>query len=291
MRLISRKSKIPTAYTAFPWVRKIRVPFVDCEEDTDVVIRYKRIHAGALDVGVLDNQYSLTLAVNIPDDIEQANGTSNRLYVTDRYYWDYPDVIYLLQNGSPASVDIAEAGFDTDRLIELASPDRCLAYIRALEEFSCKPKGHYLPIHLENKLAQFERQHRGGAFLRASLRGLRVDLDPILPSSTIPETTRNAVLQYNRYQCIFDGRGRPDHHLHVHHIIPKKLIERLGLSIRLYSARENLVACCAGCNIVKSDKLTPADINFYFSQFSDSHHPNHGILAYLVKIRDLQQFN
>lgn len=291
MRLVSRKSRIPTAFTAFTWVRKRREPLVDCEDNIDVVNQYKRIHAGTLDVGYIDDQFSLTLGVNIPADIEKANGTSNRLYMTDRYYWDFSDVIYHIQHECPASVDIAEAGFDTDRLMELASPDRCLSYIRAVEEFAGRPKGHYFPIQLENQLALFERQQRGNAVLRAKLKGLRVDLDPRRPNATVSDATRNMVLQDNCYQCIFDGRGRPDYHLHVHHIIPRKLIERLGLSKRLYSARENLVACCAGCNIVKSDKLTPADINFYFSQFGDPQHPNHGILPCLEKIRDLQKID
>jgi hypothetical protein len=290
MRTLGRKSKLPAIFTAFPWVRYSRGCFADCEEDREVVARYQRIYSGASDVADLDDHYSLCLAVTIPEAIAKADGATDRFFLTDHYRWNLYDVDYLLKGSRPdEAVALDRAGFDEDRLLDLAAPDRYLAYVRALEEFAGMPKGHYFSKELEEELATFERQHRASAKLRARLRGLRVDLPQSTCAPPVTESMRHAVLQDGGYRCVFDGRGRPESSIHVHHIIPQKLIDRLGLSERLYSARENLVACCAGCNIVKSDKLTATDIKFYFEQFLDPAHPNHSVLEYLAIIRNLQQ--
>jgi hypothetical protein len=102
-------------------------------------------------------------------------------------------------------------------------------------------------------------------------------------------SVHNEVLKDHEYSCIFDGRARPKFPIDVHHVIPRRLIERLELPRSLYTDRANLVACCEPCNVAKSDKLSKEDVRFYLSQFSgDPDHPNALLCRYLRLIQGLQ---
>ena len=269
--------------------------FVDCAEPEDqkLIALYQDILAGRKDVSSLDNEYGLTLAVDIPKAVLEANGTSDRLFGVACYSWRFYDINYLLKDSKPGeAVPIGDAGFSEDDLVALGKPDQYLAYVRNLEEYAGEPKGHYFPVELEKQSMEFERKHSAKVRLRQKLLGLRSPRSRGLGDTSrpaVPEGTRNEVLQFHDYCCVFDGRTRPEFPIHVHHIIPQRLIERLSLPARLFTARENLVACCSGCNIAKSDELSKADVRFYLSKFSGEFHPNNPLLPFLQRIRDLQE--
>jgi hypothetical protein len=231
------------------------------------------------------------LAVDITENISDAN--NKRGFMGVDYYWNLSDVNYLLKGTKPSgAVSIEQAGFTEEQLALLAKEDSYLKYIRALEAHDSKPAGYYFAVELEDKIKSMERQMTAKGTLNRLFAGLRDNQRSNNFTSQAPkisESMRNEVLQYHDYTCIFDGRSRPEFTMHVHHVIPQRSIERFNLSERLFTARENLVSACSGCNIVKSDELSQADVRFYLAQFSNPTHPNHSLVKFLEQIRQLQQ--
>lgn len=268
---------------------------MDCDEPEDqrLVSLHGDLFVGKRDVSELDSEYHLVLASEVPETILQTTGHSNVGFTNVFYYWNFYDVNYLLKGSQPAeAVPIVRAGFSEDDLISLAKSDRYLSYIRLLERYAKQPHGHYFPVELEEQLMAFERKHSAGITLRRKLlelRAPRFDIRPDNPSAQVSEKMRNEVLKYHSYSCIFDGRTRPEFPIHVHHVIPRRLIKQLSLPELLFTARENLVASCGGCNIVKSDQLSKADVLFYLSQFSVKDHPNNALLPFIERVRAFQQ--
>ena len=284
-KLIKRRARLPSVFCAFTWVRRGSVCFVPNDpRDQSIVALFQDIVTQRKDVSELDDECSLVLAI-APECI-QGSGA--------KYYWKLYDVDYMLRGASPPpnAVPIGEAGFSENDLLALATPDRYLSYIRNMETYLDIPEGHYFPKELEKQVLDFERQFNAKAKLWQKLLQLRVPRDAF-PVETACETVspkmKNAVLQFHAYSCFFDGKTRPEVPIHVHHVLPRRLIQRLSLPERLYTARENLVACCGGCNIVKSDELSKPDIQFYLKQFADPTHPNNRLIPFLENIRNLQE--
>lgn len=253
---------------------------------------WQDVFAQRKDVSALDTEYMLVLAVEVPEHIAQMTENSNAGFCPTFYYWNLYDVNSLLNESQPSeAAPISTAGFTEDELIMLGKSDRYLAYIRSLEGYAGKPRGHYFPIELEEQIGTFEKKHSEKVKLRQRLLGLREPRGKEFLKSTsvsIPEKLRTKVLEYGNYSCLFDGRSRPEYPIHVHHIIPQRLIRQLNLNDRLFLARENLVAVCRGCNIAKSDELSKVDVRFYLEKFSDWNHPNYPLLSSLKKIRAIQ---
>ncbi len=294
IKQVRRKHKLPSVFCAFPWVRH-RGPgvFADVNtpEDQKLVSLYKRLLGDAADVSELDDVSSLVLAVDIPTSILTATGKSGRGFAADCYGWNLYDVNYLLKGTKPSeAAPISEAGFTDEQLVLLAKDDSYLDYIRALEVYDGRSRGYHFPIELEQEIKTMERRMAAKGKLNKLLVGLR-DNSPAKtsPSQKVSESLRNEILQFHNYVCIFDGRCRPEFKMHVHHVIPQRLIKRLALPERLFTARENLVCACSGCNIVKSDELTQADVRFYLVQFANPKHPNHPLVKFLERFQQLQQ--
>jgi 5-methylcytosine-specific restriction endonuclease McrA len=267
--------------------------FADCQhpEDKKWVSLFQALLKGEKDISVFDDESRLTLAADVPKSILNATGKSGVSFSQSNYYWHFYDIHFLLNNQQPTyAVPISEAGFSESDLADLAKPDHCLEYVRLLEEYSGNPKGHYFPVELEKKMIEIERRHNAKARLHEKLRTLR---NPMTKSTKnlspqVPKKLKNIVLQFHNYTCIFDGQTRPDFPIHVHHIIPVRQIEKLSLPVYLFTARENLVACCEGCNIAKSDELSKPDIRFYLLQFNKPDHPNYPLIPLLKQIEQLQ---
>lgn len=292
MPLCIRHSLLPLIFTRFDWVRVQHCGFMDCvsEEDQGLIQKCKEVLNLKKDIAELDS-HSLFLAADIPDTINEATGQSRQPYSLKIYTWKLADVEYLLKGIRPAeAIEIRRIGLSSDDLLHLASNTRYLSFIRDYEKGSLQSEGHYFPLSLEKKLRVIEDQTAAQVSFRKKLLALKRTPGPRISSSPqVTEKIRNKVLQYHNYACIFDGKTRPDFAIHVHHVIPRKLIERLHLPESLFTARENLVASCSGCNITKSDELNPKDIAFYISQFSSLEHPNNALVSYLRKIQELQR--
>ncbi|MBV9659252.1 MAG: HNH endonuclease, partial [Verrucomicrobia bacterium] len=280
-------------FARFDWVRGQNAIFVDCqsEHDQKLIHTYSGILNSNQDVAELDSPYSLVLAVEIPDGVGEATGTSNRSYMPTIYSWKLYDVVYFLKGTKPAeAVNISELGLSSDDLLQLASGDRYLAFVRAFEKASQQPAGHYFSTSLEKQLRALEDQTDAQAMLQRKL--LTLKRTPATRRSSSPQVRakiRNEVLQFHNYTCIFDGRTRPEVAMHAHHVIPRRVIERLHLPKSLLTARENLVAACIDCNGAKSDELNPKDIAFYLGQFAAADHPNHTLISLLQQIQRLQE--
>ena len=265
---------------------------VDTEEDKALVSLYQMLLTGKADISGLDDVSYLALAADVPTEIANATGKSGRGYMPVCYGWNLYDVNYLLKGSKPSeAVPISEAGFTDEQLVVLAKDDSYLKYIRALEVYHGQPKGYHFPVELEEEIKTMERKMAAKGKLNKLLVGLRESSSVSTSVSQTPkvsESLRNEVLQFNEYTCIFDGHSRPEFKMHVHHVIPQRSIKKLALPERLFTARENLVCACSGCNIVKSDELTQADVRFYLTQFSNPTHPNHLLVKFLERIHQLQ---
>ncbi len=290
-RTIQRHASLPSVFCAFAWVRTghgIFNGFADRhQEPEDWRLRslYKDIIAGEKDVSELDDEGGLKLAIDVPATSYLGHPTF--------YYWKLKDVCYLLDDARPAEgVPIRQAGFCEETLLALDKCDPYLPYIRDYEKCMGRPKGYYFPVEREQNLNDFEGKLFAKFNLRQRIAGLKKPKHAARKPSSGPQVSssmRNDVLQFHQYECFFDGRKRPKVILQVHHIFTRKMIECLGLSPRLFTARENLVASCSDCNVAKSAKLSNIDVNFCLSQFSFKTHPNHALIPHLQKLRDLQQ--
>lgn len=288
-KIVGRTHKLPSIFCDFDWVRKAPGSFGNALEDPEANAKFKSILEGKEDVSDMDDHGSFTLALELHTSVLSKTGNSGN---NASYYWNLWDVDYLL-NGTkpPSAVPISDAGFTAEQLATLAKDDSYLEYIRAYEDSLGKPKGHYFPISLEAKINAREKRLAPVRKLNKLRSGLKEEKSTKRQSgatSNIPETLRNKILQFHGYACIFDGRTRPEVDLHVHHVIPRKLIQRLSLPERLFLDRENLVCACSGCNIAKGDDVAPADVAEYLKQFRDPSHPNHPILKFVEKIKILQ---
>ena len=254
---------------------------------------FQNLLLGKADISELDQVSYLALAADVPIEIANATGKSGRGYGPVCYGWNLYDVSYLLNGTMPAeAVPITEAGFTDEQLVLLAKADSYLKYIRALEIHDDRPRGYHFPVELEEEIKVMERRMAAKGKLNTLLAGLRDSSSANTsapPAPKVSESMRNRVLQFHEYICVFDGRSRPEFKMHAHHVIPQRLIKRLALPERLFTARENLVCACSGCNIVKSDELTQADVLFCLAQFSNPSHPNHPLAKFLERIRQLQQ--
>jgi len=292
MALRIRRSQLPSIFARFEWVRTHRGGFVDCPSQQDQKLLHicAGIFRATQDVAELDSERSLALAIDIPESVVDATGTSDRHYQPTIYSWNLYDVNYLLRGTRPAeAVDIATLGLSNDDLLQLANNDRYLAFIRAFGKASQRPVGYYFPISLEKDLRKLEEQTTAQANLRRKL--LRLKRAPAVRACACVRPTqkvRNEVLRFHEYTCIFDGKARSDCAIDVHHVIPRRLIQRLHLPESLLTARENLVAACTGCNVAKSDELHPTDVTFYLRQFASFDHPNHALVPLLRRIQLLQ---
>ena len=274
-------------------MRRSPNPFADVDtiEDKKLVSICQHLLTGKADISELDEVSYLALAADVPTKIVEATGKSSRGYILVCYGWNLYDVNYLFEGTQPSeAVPISEAGFTEDQLVLLAKEDSYLRYIRTLEKHNSNPKGYYFPVELEEKIKTTERRMAAKGKLTKLLVGLRGNSSAKTPASQAPKVSaslRNEVLQFHEYSCIFDGRSRPEFKMHAHHVIPQRVIKQLALPERLFSARENLFCACSGCNIVKSDKLTQADVRFYLAQFSNPIHPNYLLIKFLEKFREL----
>jgi hypothetical protein len=294
MKKIRRRDRLPSVFCAFPWVRPTIESFADCgtEEDRRLVSLHIGMLAGEVDVSVLDDEFSVKLAIDIPEVVREADGRSGRGLHARIYHWKFHDVNYLLKGEMPSeAVPVSEAGFFEDDLIALGTAEDFLTWIRLHERFLGEPKGYRFPVALEEKFRDFQSKNLARVKLRQKQLGLRLSGggrsargDP--PS--VPESMRNEVLKDHDYRCLFCGRGRPEFRIDVHHVFPRRLIERLDLPERLFTARENLVACCAGCNVAKSDEVSKEDVRFYLCQFARVDHANNRLVSALELLRKLQ---
>jgi 5-methylcytosine-specific restriction endonuclease McrA len=293
---IRRRHRLPSIFCSFPWVRHFGPGLfadVESEEDQNLISIYQRLLAGDTDVSEIDCLYSLTLAVDIPVSIQSMTGKSGALFGVRRYGWNLYDVSYLLEDRTPSeAVPIAKAGFTKERLSRLAKNDSYLKFIRTLETYAGKNRGHYFPVELESEIRKREERLAAEGKLNRLLVDLRNGPTKMegskKASKAVSESARNSVLQFHDYGCIFDGKTRPEVSLHVHHVIPQNLIKRLHLPERLFTARENLVCACSGCNLAKSDAVSRADVRFYLRQFESPGHPNHPLVSILQKLEELQ---
>src|SRR5437016_10308671 len=101
---IKRRDKLPSVFCAFPWVRQGQGAFADCPtaEDQNLVSLYRDILNVQKDVSSCDDEYSLRLAIKIPETIRRANGKSNAGFSPIFYYWNFYDVNYLLNDSQPS---------------------------------------------------------------------------------------------------------------------------------------------------------------------------------------------
>ena len=293
MQTIKRRTKLFSIFCSFPWLREGPGAFADCEEDRKLVALYQNILNQKADVSELDSLPSLFLAVKLPETLREATGNSNRGFSPLFYYWNVDDIVYLLEGKRPSvAVSLEVAGFSDDELTALGKSEPFLPYLRNFEKYSNRPEGYYLPREMENQFKDLERKQYSRIKLCKKLFGLRgshANSEVKMPSQSVPEKTRNEVLGFHNYACLFDGRTRPEYSMHVHHVIPRKWIQRLSLPEHLFVARWNLVAACSGCNIAKRDEVSKADVRFYLQQFSRADHPNNSLIPLLESLRDLQE--
>jgi hypothetical protein len=293
MRVI-RRSRIPAIYLAIPWIRRSKRGFtswVDCIEDADYTLKMQAICKGEKCLSVFDRLNDFLVIGDFPDNWNEFTCRSGEVGRFRASRWKVWDVLYLLDNSKPAeAITLTEAGLSNILLESLSRPDSCIPILTTLRqdlEFADLTEQKIKEIeNLEKSLFRELRikQLKGGEYMGLSHKK---------PKANVTRKTslslRKRILARDGYRCILCGSASEQDQLEVDHIIPVSLICRLGLSRVLLDAEYNLWTSCMQCNRGKRDNLSPDEISYYIQSFDNPSHPNHGILAFLLRIRDLQQ--
>ena len=298
---VYRKSPIPAIYTLLDFVRApAPCLLADCPYDLSLLNKLKRVAAGHACISELesldirDSQNTLIVKAEFPDDILMRTGTTDEPLHWRLFQWKLWDAETLVTNSQPAeSVHLANARITTDFLDSLAHPTSCLPMLRKTEKVfeMGRSKGYQLTPEVAAKIEVIEKPLIARIEL-ASMKQLKSKKRSARPKassdSQVSPKLRDSILRKDNYRCIFCGQNSTVTSLEVNHIIPRSLINKLNLDLALHDSSTNLCVTCFNCNRGKSDHLATEDIEYYQSLFSDSTHPNHGILVYLAKIAELQ---
>lgn len=298
---VYRKYPIPAIYTLLDFVRASSPSLLaDCPDDLSILNQLQRIATGHACISELENldirnsQNKLIIKVELPDDILARTGTTGEPLQWRIFYWKLWDAETLVTHSLPAeSVHLTNAGITSHFLDSLAHPTSCLAMLHKTEKVfkTGKRKEYELTPELVAKIDAIEKPLIARIEL-ISMKQLKSKKRPARPKassdSQVSPRLRDSILRRDNYRCIFCGQNSTTTALEVNHIIPRSLINKLHLDLALHDSSTNLCVTCFNCNRGKSDNLATEDIEYYRGLFSDSTHPNHGILTYLAKIAELQ---
>ena len=295
---VCRRKPIPAIYTQLEFVRKSHTCMIaDCPEDLPRLQQLEKVVAGDACVSEIERPSWLIVKAEFPDDILIREGTSDTVIEWRIFYWKLWDAESLVGENRPAeAVRLTDAGIGTDFLDSLAHPTSCLPMLRQTEVLFSSDNGRYKGYELKPKRAaaikEMEKSLIAGMKLRAMKQftaNRKLSGPPkAIGYPQVPPKLRDTILRKNNYRCMFCGKNSSDEALEVHHIISRKLINKLCLNPDLHTVPENLCVTCFSCNRGKSDNLTPEDIAYYRDEFSNPEHPNHGLLVHLAKISELQ---
>lgn len=255
---------------------------------------------GELCISELDAPDVMTLAWQIPSSEEIAKSverfrrhpTATISYTTYGWYWS--DILRF-----PRGIDSSNYQRIADR------PELSRAKIRALStnvsildflhyaaEAAQDPKQH--PTKIE---AIQIKQEETRLFALLKLADKQRKLTPVKKANREPREfvvsprIKERVLAHHQSRCLFSGISSLKAELHIHHIIPCRVIELLRLPKALYTAEFNLVPVSADLNLAKSANLSPEDVAKCLEWFAAPSHPNHGLVKYLRLIQQMQGFD
>lgn len=295
MMEILRKNKIPAIYTSIPWIRKQTgaALFVDCQEDIQLINQIKNICARKQCLSSFESIHNIIIKAEFPDELNKMNGTSGELVEWCYYHWNVWDVMYFIEGKKPCeAVPIADVGISFWYLESLQKEISCISLLNDLKKNIDYGK---LTSSMQGEIEKAESKLFSQLRIRKVKGSAPIYIDqnhPIVSSSAkrqISSTLRTKILRRDNFKCVFCGKTSSDDvQIDVDHIIPRNLIDRLGLDNGLHTAEYNLCSACHICNIGKRDTLTLADIDLYFKAFKSPDHPNHQILSFLEPIKLLQ---
>jgi len=302
---VYRTTTIPAIYTELDFVRadKNSRIIIDCAEDLEALHRLQDVVKGNACISSVEpRSETFFIKAIFPDDILDCDGTSDEVIEWRCYYWKIYDALKIIDSSieKPAeALSLTDAGIDSDRLDELASAESCIPYIQDTEGSLAEGynENRRLTRESTDKIKEFEKP----LIARIKLEERKKKLKPVTKSRVAKQASstrrvsmspsdRHKILQRDEYRCIFCGQDSSTTSLEVHHIIPCSLIDKLQLNSELNTELFNLCTTCFDCNRGRGDHLAAEDISFYQEKFSDSKHPNHNVLPYLMRIFELQSF-
>lgn len=289
-----RENKIPALYLTIPWIRKSEVcTWADCLEDIDLITQMKNVCNGKLCISSFDSRSEFIIKAVFPDNWNQFSGTSEGLIQWNYFYWKVWDVLYLIEDNAPyEAVVLSEANIPFDYLESIESRQSCIPLLKKLKKIidygDLTAKDLFCIDKLERKLFEeidFKKMKGSASSYMLNTKKKENYID-----KKISLKLRKEILRRDNYQCVFCGATSQNAVLEVDHVIPKSLIKKMCLRESLHNDSINLCTTCLRCNREKSDLLKPIDIIHYMNRFSNKDHPNHEILQYLEKIKDMQIF-
>ena len=288
-----RQNQIPAYLIELETLRTAKLVMGANDED---VAFFRRFTDGKTCISELEPTDEITIAWTIPttaellECVERCRHRDNATISYRALYWRLSDVVHLLRGGGSASYsqisDISE--LDRAQIRGLASPRSIIPLLRYAAEaakqpelFPTKAEEERIRIAEKRIFAGLKLEAEKRKFLRTqrTSRDARVALSPSVVSR---------VLANHQSCCFFSGCSSQDTRLHIHHIIPCRIIELLRLPRELFTAEFNLVPVCQDLNLAKSATLTKEDVALYLKRFAEPSHPNHRVLEYLKSVEHLQ---
>jgi 5-methylcytosine-specific restriction endonuclease McrA len=295
MIVYRKKQQIPVIYAELPFVRcYLNCQLADSIEDIPNLTALKDVASGGACPSSLETSDHFVVKCGLPDDLLTRTGATNELITWSQYTWKLWDVQALFSHVQPAeAMRIEDAGIDERLLRTIVQPTSCIPLLQNAEIMltNGRYKGFRLTDDLRRNILELEER----LFARLAIDELKGHRPKRIGLATRTKCTspvspklRESILRRDHYRCIFCGQNADSGPLEVNHILPRSIILKLHLRETLLTDIENLCATCFPCNRGKSDHLSQEDIDFYISRFSDTGHPNHGVVPYLKQIAQLQ---
>lgn len=295
--ILYRRKQLPAYLAELPIVRVGTAAIGAVEEDFAFIRPYTD---GELCVSELDAPDAMTLAWQIPSSeelaksVERCRSRPNATISYTTYGWYWSDIVRFLRGiGSANYKQVVDCpDLSRAKIRALAANLSIIDFLHYAAEAAQEPS--LRPTKSEEaKIKQEEKR----LFALQKLTAKQRKLPPAGKVTRVPRefsvssSIKNRVLANHKSCCFFSGISSLKAELHIHHIIPCRVIELLRLSRSLFTAEFNLVPMCADLNLAKSANLSPEDVALCLERFAAPSHPNHGLVKYLRLIQQMQSLD